>query len=221
MAQFEEVFFDSRYYPVKSLLYGYGNLDTLAERSLEYVPGQSAGEIYRTAIKTHLDERRQKMIQKLAELEQELQSPMPYTLKVDHQDLYLEFEQRYRRKNQFAGLDGYRYSFNGRTYCDVKSLWKESVEEIAENVQIVTDVYGEKVLKCYTQIPTFDSSDREWDSKEVEFLFFDGKDIHLVIMRGGYKIAHLTFYEKLLSADAAMKPLFKKLGWPESGIRWV
>ena len=59
-----------------------------------------------------------------------------------------------------------------------------------------------------------------WDSMELEYLFFDGKHIHLVVMRGGYRIAKLTFYEQLLSADMGLKPLFENLGWPTDNIRW-
>ena len=50
---------------------------------------------------------------------------------------------------------------------------------------------------------------------------FDGKDIHLIIMRGGYRIAHLIFFEKLLTADSRMRPIFEKLGWSTNGIEWT
>lgn len=123
--------------------------------------------------------------------------------------------------NRYGGMDGYTYSFNGRTYRDVDSLWEAPVEKLAEKVSIGTDKYGEKVLKTYESIPTFDSCDREWNSKQMRFLFFDGKEIHLVVMDGGYRIAQLTFYETLLSADAGMKLIFGKLGWPMDGIVWT
>ena len=109
-----------------------------------------------------------------------------YKLKVPvngEKNLCMEFSSTYRKDSFTKGLDGYRYTFNGRTYRDVESLWLDPIEEICKDVQITTDAYGGKVLKTYTQIPTFDSGDREWDSKELEFLFFDGKDIHLVVMR--------------------------------------
>ena len=147
-----------------------------------------------------------------------------YTLKVPvygEKQIRLEFRSTERKDSFARGLDGYQYCFNGRTYQDVESLWQEPVEDLCKNVQITRDIYGERVLKTYTQIPTFDSSDREWDSKELEFLFFDGKHIHLVVMRGGYRIARLTFYKQLLSADARMKPVFEKLGWPMDGIAWT
>ena len=67
-------------------------------------------------------------------------------------------------------------------------------------------------LVSYASIPTFDSGDREWDSRILEFLIFDGQAINLVVLRGGYHIAHLTFYETLLSADCCLKTYFDKLG---------
>lgn len=48
-------------------------------------------------------------------------------------------------------------------------------------------------LVIYTSIPTFDSGNREWDSRILEFLIFDGQAVSLVVLRGGYHIAHLTF----------------------------
>ena len=158
------------------------------------------------------------------DLEKGHKSLVSYTLDVfagsGKQKFQLEFLTQSTKTRPGGGMDGYTYSFNGRTYTDVESLWGEPVEELSKNVQIVTDVYGQKVLKCYTQIPTFDSADREWDSKKLEFLMFDGKEIHLIVMRGGYRIASLTFYEKLQTADPRMKPIFEKLGWPVKRIRW-
>ena len=135
--------------------------------------------------------------------------------------LRLEFARAYRKEHFGAGMDGYTYSFNGRTYRDVESLWLEPVEDLSKNVQITRDAYGGKVLKTLTRIPTFDSGDREWDSRELEFLFFDGKQIHLVVMRGGYRIARLTFYEHLLATDIRLRPIFEKLGWPAEGMVWI
>ena len=118
-------------------------------------------------------------------------------------------------------MDGYTYSFNGRSYRDVDSLWTERIEELTQNVSIGEDKFGEKVLRIQHNLPTFDSGDREWDSKHWLNLMFDGKDVHLVTMNGGYRIAQLTFYENLLSADDRMQPIFEKLGWPMNNIEWT
>ena len=133
----------------------------------------------------------------------------------------LTFRSAYRKNHRYKGMDGYTYTFHGRIYRDVDSLWAERIENIAENVLIGTDTFGEKVLKITHRIPTFDSGDREWNSRAEEYLIFDGEDIHLVSMTGGYRIAQLTFYEKLLSADIRMKPIFEKLECPLDDIAWM
>jgi len=157
-------------------------------------------------------------------------SVQPYTLRLPLEEGELSVNLRFARqdikrywdrKRNLYGMKGFCYSYNSRTYCDVESLRKEPAESLSEDVQITTDIYGEKVLKKYTEIPTFDSGDREWDSEEIEFLMYDGKNVNMVVMCGGYCIASLTFYTKLLSADAQMKALFEKLGWPSDGIEWI
>ena len=151
--------------------------------------------------------------------------PVSYTMNVapdgGSQKITLGFRSTYSKTNFRTGMDGYTYSFHGRTYRDVASLRVAPLEEIFKNVYLTADAYGEKVLRTYKQIPTFDSGDREWDSMELEYLFYDGKHIHLVVMRGGYRIAKLIFYEKLLTADVRMKPIFEKLCWPTDGIEWI
>ena len=136
----------------------------------------------------------------------------------EKEKIILSFPNLHRKENTSNGLDGLTYSANGRFYRDIESLWKEPIEDICKDVQITTDCYGEKVLKTYTQIPTFDSNDREWDSKELEFLFCDGNNIHLIVVRGGYRIAKMIFYENLRSADIRMKSIFNKLNWPVDNI---
>lgn len=149
---------------------------------------------------------------------------MPYALKipVDGQEtsLTLGFQNRCKKRNR-GSMDGYTYSFNGRTYKDIQAFTTPAIEKLSENVSIARDAFGDMVLRRHTAIPTFDSSDWEWDSEEIEYLMFDGRDIHLVIMRGGYRIAHFIFYEKLLTADTRMKPIFEKLGWPVNHIMWI
>lgn len=222
VSQMQTVFFDSKYYATTNLLHDFYTLDTLVAQSLTEQTPANAEDLYRIGVRPHLTARKQELIQKFADMARELDEPKPYFMNQSpdgsSRRFYLAFETRC--KNKHAG-NGYIYSLNGKTYRDVASLWNEPGEELSKNVQIGTDVYGHHVLRTYTQIPTFDSGDREWDSEELEFLMFDGKDMNLIVMRGGYRIASLTFYEKLLSADMRLKPLFEKLGWPTAEIQWV
>lgn len=102
----------------------------------------------------------------------------------------------------------------------MNALWKKDIEALSENVFLGQDIYGKQVLKFYTSIPTFDSADREWDGKVLKFLLFDGRAINMVVLRGGYRIAHLTFYKTLLSADCRLKAYFDKLDWSTRRIDW-
>ena len=222
--QLEEVFFEHRYYNTIKQLDQFSDLDVLVAQRMEGLNAVDVQEQYLLAVKPLLNEQKQKLMAEFAEMEKELNNPLPYTLKIplngQKMELMLGFQKRYK-KHSWGGMDGYTYSFNGRTYKDIQAFRTPCIEKLSENVSIARDTFGDLVLRRYTDIPTFDSGDREWDSEELEYLMFDGKDIHLIIMRGGYRIAHLIFFEKLLTADAWMKPIFEKLGWPTNGIRWT
>lgn len=223
--QLDEMFFEHRYYDTIKKLDQFYDLDALVAQRMEDLDTADAQEQYRLAVKPLLDEQKQQLMVAFSEMEKELNNPLPYTLKLPvngrETGLTLGFRKRYKKTKHFAGMDGYTYSFNGRTYTDIQAFHTPGIERLSENVSIARDTFGDMVLRRYTEIPTFDSGDREWDSAELEYLMFDGKDIHLIIMRGGYRIAHLIFYEKLLTADARMKPIFEKLGWTINSIEWT
>lgn len=222
--QLDEVFFERRYYDTINQLNQYSALDVLVAQCMENLNTLDAQELCRLAVMPLLDERKKKLMAAFAEMGKELDNPLPYTLNlcVDGQEtkILLGFQNRHK-KNKWGGMDGYTYSFNGRSYTDIRAFMTKPLEKLSDNVSIARDTFGHMVLRRYTEIPTFDSGDREWDSEEIEYLMFDGKDIHLIIMRGGYRIAYLIFYEKLLTADAQMKPIFEKLGWPRADIEWT
>lgn len=223
-SQLEEVFFERRYYDTKEQLTQYSNLDVLVAQRMKNLNTLDAQKLYRLAVMPLLAERKKKLMAEFVKMEKELDNPLPYTLNLSvngqEANMLLGFQNRHIKSNG-GGMDGYTYSYNGRTYQDVQPFTTEPIEQLSENVSIARDTFGDMVLKRYTKIPTFDSSDWEWDSVEIEYLMFDGKDIHLIIMRGGYRIAYLIFYEKLLTADARMKPIFEKLGWPVMDIEWT
>jgi len=223
--QLEEVFFEIQYYRIIKQLYEYDNLDTLATQHGDNAESSNPAKRYAEVVKPLLERRKQELMEAFAQMAAELENPLPYTWKmvVEEQEteLTLGFQKRYKKSNIWNGMEGYTYSFNGRTYEDVKAFTTATVEKLPPNVSIARDTFGEPVLRRYTEIPTFDSSDREWDSAEIEYLMFDGKNVNLVVMRGGYRIANLTFYEKLLTADSRMKPVFEKLGWPMDDIVWT
>lgn len=239
MDEFKMIFHGKRFRPLWEDFHFFFGLDKLVAESAGALPvflttgatplekdGKRLEEYYRLTLKPHLDARRQKIQDGLEKASWELFQPVPYALELplegETRELALTFQSE-REEGHMIGvpLDGCTYSYNGRSYRDVDSLLAEETEELAPNVFLGVDAYGEGVLVTRRWVPTFDDADREWDSQVRKYLFFDGANIHLAIMRGGYKIASLTFYETLLSADSRLKPLFEKLGWPTNTIDWA
>lgn len=125
---------------------------------------------------------------------------------------------RFDRKTEFGGTgkDVKRtvYLLNPKKYTDISSLNCRVLSEIRKDVFLCEDIYGNKALYCYREIPTFDPADREWDSWIKEYLMYDGKQVNLAVCRGGYKIARLTVYEELLEADMGLYAYLERLGYP-------
>lgn len=110
-------------------------------------------------------------------------------------------------------MSGCQYEIHGRVYTDVISLKKRELEQISKNVSVYSDCYGNTVLAFYTDIPTFDSGDREWDSLHAEYLLYDGKEYALISCKSGYRIAEIAVYSGLVSVSEGMRPWFNRLGF--------
>ena len=222
--QFEELFFDSQYYKFREKFYRYCGLDAMAAERLPQLPDKTATQVYTQILKPCLDARKQEIQKDFQYLELQLHHPVSYTLTLQEgkkqQEFPLTFQSAYRKNSKSVNLERYLFSFHMRVYPNVNALWKKDIEALSENVFLGQDIYGKQVLKFYTSIPTFDSADREWDGKVLKFLLFDGRAINMVVLRGGYRIAHLTFYKTLLSADCRLKAYFDKLDWSTRRIDW-
>lgn len=144
-----------------------------------------------------------------------------YILKIGQGQHAMEFVKKTIYGKTGEGAKGTEYTLNRKIFKDIESLSRHKVEEVMEDVLIYEDAYGNKVLYCYTSIPTFDFADREWDSMVGEYLMYDGQYVNLVVCRGGYKMASLTLYEHLLAADSGLQAYFSRLGYPVETIRWL
>lgn len=127
-----------------------------------------------------------------------------------------KYELYFDRKTEYGGrgrdVRGTVYLLNQKEYTDISALNCRRLCEIGKDVFLCEDAYGNKVLCCHRDIPTFDSADREWDSWLDEYLIYDGKQVNLVVGRGGYRIARLTVYEELLEADPGLYAYLERLG---------
>lgn len=240
LEQIEEYFFEPRWYGLTQLLYKMtDSMDSQIQKNLEalsaalqnklhsplaFLRRSAAKECYRLAIFPLVEKQKEQFLIKLAEMEASLQEAITYELTLEleagEEKHVLEFNGKYKKSHHSVDLENYAFTYNNREYANLHSLWADDLGDLSNHVFQGRDIYGSGVLQVFTPIPTFDSSDREWDSRVIEFLFFDGKDIHMLVMRGGYQIANLTFYERILSADAGMKSYFEKLGWSAARIEW-
>lgn len=222
LCQLKKRAFENEFSIIANLLLSYESLDVLlTEHKLFFL--RKIGS-YDRIFHPLMIKRKQEIIKKLADIEKSINQTWDYDLPLQINEETVEYRLKFRsyckKESGMEGLNGYTYDFHGRKYQDVESLWTKTLEELSEDTFIGLDIYGNQVLQHFTSIPTFDSGDREWDSKKEEYLFFDGTDINMVILRGGYRIGKLIFYTRLLNADERLKPLFIKLGWPVDQIDW-
>lgn len=68
----------------------------------------------------------------------------------------------------------------------------------------------QKVLRLYSRVPTFDESDRDFDSYRVTLIIRDKSDkYYLVKYSGGYVLARLTVYGELIRFPKEYEALLK------------
>ena len=118
-------------------------------------------------------------------------------------------------------LNGCAYQLGKRSYTDIATFSKEKLEQLNDTVSIWLDEYNCKVLCLFIPLPAFDSDDRDWSSRMLEFLVYDGEKIDLVVCCRGYKIGSITIYEDLAAADEGMRSWLEMLEFPLKGIRWM
>ena len=224
--QFADLFWDYQYNKYLDKLYFYKELDTLAARRFQWLPKSmtaSPENVYVRVLKPYLDARKHEIQKDFIYLKIRLHLPVPYTLTLPEtqkeKKVFLTFRNAYQKDSGTTDLENYSFCFHKRIYPNVDALWEKDIEELSENMFLGQDVFGERVLKIYTQIPVFDSGDRIWDSGVLEYLFFDGQAVNLLVLQGGYRISSLTFYETSLTKNLRLKPYLKKLGW-SMGITW-
>lgn len=142
--QLEEVFFERRYYDTKEQLTRYSDLDVLVAQRMENLNMLDAQKLYRLAVMPLLVERKKKLMAEFVKMEKELDNPLPYTLNLSvngqEANMLLGFQNRHIKSNG-GGMDGYTYSYNGRTYQDVQPFTTEPIEKLSENVSIARDVF--------------------------------------------------------------------------------
>ena len=111
-----------------------------------------------------------------------------------------------------------RYSFtiNDKDYTE--DFFQKTLEVDLYNgtKQRYLDENGRIVFSFREGIPTFDSSDREYDSYRMLLIFEENGIMNGIYLRGGYSYAETVEYTGLVCADDITKEMIEKLKTAEA-----
>ena len=145
-----------------------------------------------------------------------------HTLTIGGKGYDLWFRKHWNMRSQiFEDLQERVYQIGERKYKGRETFTEKEDEVISNNERIWEDAYQSKVLAVYDSIPTFDSSDREWDSMKADYLIFDGEHIDAVRCHYGYKMGSIEVYERLFAADQEFRAWLERLDFPIEDIKWL
>lgn len=88
----------------------------------------------------------------------------------------------------------------------------EHDHDITDSIMIFKNKAGLKALVIYVPIPTFDSSDRIWDSYRKLYLIPDDEGVIGFMVCGGYEIAKIIAYNDIRCANGKTKKLLNNTG---------
>lgn len=83
--------------------------------------------------------------------------------------------------------------------------------DVSKSRSIYKNKTGKRALAIHVSVPTFDFSDREWDSYRKLFLVPKGNKIEGYLVFGGYKIAKVVAYKGIYCADKETKKLLNRV----------
>ncbi len=125
---------------------------------------------------------------------------------------------------EFEGLKLYYYSKEVDFKNDVRNIVKPDDKsefkrndfklelEITYEKRIFKNKFGKRALALYRSIPTFDSSDREWNSYDELYIMPDGDKLTAFIVGGGHHIGIIYKYTDVLCGNELTENILKSYG---------
>lgn len=105
-----------------------------------------------------------------------------------------------RPELQFNGLNFYYSDISEDQTLEIMGELQNKVS-INDSTDIYTNQAGDKIIRIYVAVPTFDFGDRQWDSYRKLFIFPHENQIWGLLVAGGYEIARITCYQDLRAAS--------------------
>ena len=103
------------------------------------------------------------------------------------------------------------FTINGKKYTE--DFFQKTLEvdiDDGKNRRYV-DENGRTVFRLLERVPTFDSSDREYNSYKMIFIFQENGKTNGIYLRGGYRLAQAMEYTDLVCADEKTSEIIEKL----------
>lgn len=113
-----------------------------------------------------------------------------------------------------------------RYYYGTKAFMKRKTKEYdcpalaKRGVHLIEykDIFFRSTLALRLDVPTFDSSDRQYDSRHTLFLFHSWTDVSAVYCKEGYEICELYILNTLTAVSSEIHVLLADLGFPMKHI---
>lgn len=124
----------------------------------------------------------------------------------------LEFESAFQIEHDdwSEGIEDLIFKVRGRQFKDLSFAMGEDIEvferqegKFSNKIREYED--GKRFFHHYHSIPTFDSSDCDWDGNYVVDMFRDDVGINLIHCRFGYSVPEISIYLTLKNIPARFK----------------
>lgn len=115
-------------------------------------------------------------------------------------------------------LENLKFYYASKESLQIRSKQREDILKqyglclqrvLTDSRSVYRDSKGQDVLMIYEPVPTFDFSDREWDSYKELFLIPDKGKMKGLMIRGGYRVANVLAYADVRCADSRTEKMLK------------
>ena len=153
--------------------------------------------------------------QRNAYLRPDEQTTFPFTME-DGTNIPLSFENAFviDSRDHFTGLNDCTYQIGNRQFTGLSFARGQVLEQLPYDFTLRMHEDGTKFLHLYKAIPTFDFSDRQFDSQSHIAIYADGGMLNLIHCRCGYIITSVRIFTGLKTIPQPFLPLISRLDFP-------
>lgn len=165
------------------------------------------------AAKPREEEREVAILRGNAVLEEQADPSRQWMGAPDEDPLTFRHAYRIEKRDFEEGIHNCTYRVLDRAFTDLSYLEGDTLRrfEGAEHCELRKRADGTRFLYFFHDIPTFDSSDRDWDSCCQTAVYRRGEEICMIDCRHGYQIPRILVYIGLTESTPAFDEWLKRL----------